>query len=96
MDPADVIIHVVDEGKGINKDFKCEKEILLKYMKYFEKFVKGDKTLDDIDISVHCDITIFQWLMNYVKKAAKAESDGRSSSLAFFRVETYKPTFGNI
>jgi len=24
--------------------------------------------LDDIDISVHCDINIFDWLMKYVHK----------------------------
>lgn len=35
-------------------------------MKYFEKYIVDQKSLDDIDISVHCDIVIFEWLMNYV------------------------------
>ena len=35
-------------------------------MKYFEKYLSDSKSLDDIDISVHCDITIFDWLMRYV------------------------------
>ena len=35
-------------------------------MKYFEKYLADQKSLDDIDISVHCDINIFEWLMNYV------------------------------
>lgn len=37
-------------------------------MKYFEKYLAGQDTkdLDDIDISVHCDIKIFDWLMRYV------------------------------
>ena len=36
-------------------------------MKYFEKFLKGASSIDDIDISVHCDINIFEWLMKYLK-----------------------------
>lgn len=35
-------------------------------MKYFEKYLADQKALDEIDISVHCDIQIFEWLMNYV------------------------------
>jgi len=37
-------------------------------MKYFDKYLAEEKTedLDDIDISVHCDIKIFDWLMQYV------------------------------
>jgi Domain of unknown function (DUF3342) len=35
-------------------------------MKYFEKYLADQKSLDEIDISVHCDISIFEWLMNYV------------------------------
>ena len=35
-------------------------------MKYFEKYLSDQQTLDDIDISVHCDISIFDWLMKYV------------------------------
>ena len=35
-------------------------------MKYFDKFINNDKSLDDIDISVHCDINIFDWLMKYI------------------------------
>lgn len=37
-------------------------------MKYFEKYLCDSKNLDDIDISVHCDVNIFDWLMKYVHK----------------------------
>ena len=37
-------------------------------MKYFEKYLSDSKTLEDIDISVHCDIGIFDWLMRYIHK----------------------------
>lgn len=30
--------------------------------------VRRKASLDDIDISVHCDINIFDWLMRYVKR----------------------------
>lgn len=55
-----------DENKKINKDFRCEQGVLLHEMKYFEKYIKGANSLDDIDISVHCDINIFEWLMRYL------------------------------
>ena len=35
-------------------------------MKYFENYLCDQKSIEEIDISVHCDINIFEWLMNYV------------------------------
>lgn len=36
-------------------------------MKYFEKFLsENENGYDDIDISVHCDVEIFEWLMNFI------------------------------
>ena len=61
-----VVIHVCDEGKKKTQDFKCERELLMVHMKYFEKYLADQKCIDDLDISVHCDIHIFEWLMNYV------------------------------
>jgi hypothetical protein len=63
-----IIIHVCDENKKMTKDFKCEKALLVTHMKYFEKYLSESKTLDDIDISVHCDIGIFDWLMRFIHK----------------------------
>jgi hypothetical protein len=37
-------------------------------MKYFEKYLSDSKSLDDIDISVHCDINIFDWLMRFIHR----------------------------
>lgn len=43
-------------------------------MKYFEKYLCDNKNIEDIDISVHCDINIFDWLMRYIhKKEPKLE-----------------------
>tara|TARA_B110000285_G_C15113937_1_gene612887 strand:+ start:477 stop:872 length:396 start_codon:yes stop_codon:yes gene_type:complete len=63
-----IIIHVCDENKKMNKDFKCDKNLLITNMKYFEKYLSDSKSIDDIDISVHCDINIFDWLMRYIHR----------------------------
>lgn len=52
----------------MNKDFRCDKSLLVSNMKYFEKYLSDSKSSDDIDISVHCDINIFDWLMKYIHK----------------------------
>lgn len=52
--------------RKLKKTSNANKDILLKEMKYFEKHLKMTDSADDIDISVHCDIKIFEWLMNYL------------------------------
>ena len=37
-------------------------------MPYFQKYLS--EKLIDAEISVHCDIKIFEWLINYIKKRA--------------------------
>lgn len=62
-----VIIHVCDENQKISRDFCCKRDILVQHMKYFHKFLsENDQGYDDIDISVHCDVEIFEWLMAYI------------------------------
>ncbi len=51
--PDYTIIHVIDENKNKEKDFKCSLKILLKHMKYFEKHLNSPDASEDIDISVH-------------------------------------------
>lgn len=64
-----VVIKVCDEARQITKDFVCQQDLLLREMRYFH----GDMTEDDSttrmasDITVHCDITIFNWLMSYIQ-----------------------------
>jgi len=63
-----IVIHVCDENRGINKDFTCRKDVLLSEMAYFQSYLNGSEASDDIDISVHCDIQIFQWLIKYLNE----------------------------
>lgn len=43
-------------------------------MGYFRDITSG-QSLEDVDISVHCDVTIFEWLMDWLKAQAKDDSD---------------------
>jgi hypothetical protein len=62
-----ILIHVCDENRQITKDFCCYRNILVEHMKYFEAFlVENENGYDDIDISVHCDVDIFEWLMSFI------------------------------
>jgi len=63
-----IVIHVCDENKKKNQDFKCDRILLVAHMKYFEKYLADSKNIEDIDISVHCDINIFDWLMRYIHR----------------------------
>ena len=38
---------------------------------YFLRDITSGQSLEDVDISVHCDVTIFEWLMDWLKAQAK-------------------------
>ena len=62
-----LVIHVYDENRQLGRDFYCQKDHLQKYMLYFQPYLKEGQDFDDIDISVHCDVKIFDWLLRYVE-----------------------------
>lgn len=68
----EILIHVCDEVKGISKDFMCPQKLLVVKMGYFSDVTAGQR-LEDMDISVHCDLQIFEWLMRWVKKDTLSE-----------------------
>eukprot|EP00112_Aurelia_sp_Birch-Aquarium-sp1_P020299 Seg52.3 transcript_id=Seg52.3/GoldUCD/mRNA.D3Y31 product="putative protein KIAA1841-like" protein_id=Seg52.3/GoldUCD/D3Y31 len=71
---ANIVIHVCDEAKNVKQDFSCPRDLLINGMKYFADYLSNDTDRwEDVDISVHCDVLIFDWLMKYVK-----QGDGRS------------------
>ncbi|XP_039593912.1 uncharacterized protein KIAA1841 homolog isoform X4 [Polypterus senegalus] len=64
-----MVIHVCDEAKGLKQDFVCPRDLLVKEMQYFAEYLSMDaQRWEEVDISVHCDIQIFDWLMSYVKR----------------------------
>lgn len=41
-------------------------------MKYFAEYLSTDaQRWEEVDISVHCDVQIFDWLMKYVKRGSR-------------------------
>ncbi|XP_072293260.1 SANT and BTB domain regulator of class switch recombination [Eucyclogobius newberryi] len=69
-----MVIHVCDETKSLKQDFTCPRELLVKEMRYFSEYLSVDaQRWDEVDISVHCDIQIFDWLMNYVRRNSGGE-----------------------
>ena len=60
----EITIHVCDDAKNLKKDFTCPRDLLLREMKYFQDYLSTDiQKWEDVDISVHCDIKIFDWLI---------------------------------
>lgn len=64
-----MVIHVCDEAKNLQKDFVCPRDLLISEMKYFAEYLSVDaQRWEEVDISVHCDVHIFDWLIRYVKR----------------------------
>ncbi|KAL3668254.1 hypothetical protein V7S43_006348 [Phytophthora oleae] len=61
-----VVIHVFDEFRKSSKEFTCQRDLLLDKMKYFQAYLNEANEHDEIDISVHCDVEIFELLMEYM------------------------------
>ena len=61
-----IMIHVIDDNKSQKKDFQFSRSLLVRYMKYFDKCLKKISENDEIDISIHCDASIFEWLLSYI------------------------------
>ncbi|POM64556.1 Hypothetical protein PHPALM_19897 [Phytophthora palmivora] len=61
-----VVIHVFDECRKTSKEFTCQRDLLLAKMKYFQAYLNEANEHDEIDISVHCDVEIFELLMEYM------------------------------
>jgi len=60
--------------KIVKKDFSCDRNLIFSEMKYFESFllnkINNGSLLNNskIEIDVHCDIEVFEWLMAYLLK----------------------------
>lgn len=56
----------------VKQDFHCPRDLLVHEMHYFAEYFATDaQRWEDVDISVHCDVQIFDWLMKYVKRGTK-------------------------
>jgi len=78
---GEVIIHVCDDNKKVTKNFICNKERLLSHMKFFNRFKAEGTKLEDLDISIHCDINIFEWLMLYLHNPSTQKLSIKSTNV---------------
>ncbi|KAI5622822.1 hypothetical protein C0J50_17700, partial [Silurus asotus] len=73
-----MVIHVCDEAKNLKQDFECPRDLLIREMRYFAEYLSMDaQRWEEVDISVHCDVEIFDWLMNYVKRNSSEDQPGK-------------------
>ncbi|XP_054100921.1 SANT and BTB domain regulator of class switch recombination isoform X17 [Callithrix jacchus] len=77
-----MVIHVCDEAKNLKEDFICPRDLLISEMKYFAEYLSMDaQRWEEVDISVHCDVHIFNWLIKYVKRNTEENKDGEMPTL---------------
>ena len=60
------MIHVIDDSKNEKRNFTFSRSLLVRYMKYFDRCLKKISDNEEIDISIHCDAEIFEWLLSYI------------------------------
>ena len=71
------IFHVTCLNVVAKKDFTCPRDLIVEEMRYFADYLSTDvHVYDDVDISVHCDIGIFDWLMQYAKRGLLEDTTG--------------------
>ncbi|RMX59635.1 hypothetical protein pdam_00010483 [Pocillopora damicornis] len=74
-----MVIHVCDESKNLKQDFTCPRDLLISEMRYFAEYLSVEaQRWEEVDISVHCDVQIFDWLMKYVKRRLPDKSKSRT------------------
>ena len=47
-------------------------------MRYFDDYLSSSESRqwEEVDISVHCDVSVFNWLMTYAKRGLKEGPTG--------------------
>ncbi len=64
-----IIKSVLIKFSSVKQDFTCPRDLLISEMRYFAEYLSVEaQRWEEVDISVHCDVQIFDWLMKYVKR----------------------------
>ena len=66
---------------AVKQDFVCSRPLLAEEMLYFASYLSGQPSEDkaEVEISVHCDVAIFTWLMSYVKRGMNEDHVGKAT-----------------
>ena len=81
----DAIVNIV---VPVKQDFQCPRDLLIHEMRYFAEYLSVDaQRWEEVDISVHCDVQIFDWLMRYVKRSLvnKGKPEERKPKLGKYK-----------
>ncbi|CAF0730699.1 unnamed protein product [Rotaria sordida] len=71
---SQISITVCDEAKILQRQFSCNRSLLIREMRYFADYLKDEPDqVEEVDISVHCDLDIFQWLMSFVNRSSSSK-----------------------
>jgi hypothetical protein len=71
---SQITITVCDEAKSLKRQFTCNRSLLIREMRYFADYLKDEPDqIEEVDISVHCDLDIFQWLMLFVNRRSSSK-----------------------
>lgn len=74
---------------SVKQDFTCPRDLLISEMRYFAEYLSVEaQRWEEVDISVHCDVQIFDWLMKYVKRRIPDKNKNG--------VEEKKPKLGEL
>ncbi|KAI9004178.1 hypothetical protein BC832DRAFT_615246 [Gaertneriomyces semiglobifer] len=65
---AKAIIRVFDESRNARKDFHCHTALLLREMSYFSRYILNRISDNCVEIDVHCDLEVFEWLMAFISR----------------------------
>jgi len=73
-DSSQITITVCDEAKSLKRQFTCSRSLLIREMRYFADHLKDEPDqIEEVDISVHCDLDIFQWLISFVNRRSSSK-----------------------
>jgi hypothetical protein len=60
-----VQITVIDASHKLRRQYTCKRQILLHSMRYFKTILEKEEN-KHVDLSIHCDVSIFEWLLEYI------------------------------
>ncbi|KNC97460.1 uncharacterized protein SPPG_07378 [Spizellomyces punctatus DAOM BR117] len=72
MAGSDIVIHVYDENRNAKRDFFCKRSLLIGQMSYFSSYLYDRTAEENVEIDVHCDVEVFEWLMAYITRRKPA------------------------
>ncbi|TPX68694.1 hypothetical protein SpCBS45565_g02920 [Spizellomyces sp. 'palustris'] len=75
MAGSDIVIHVYDENRNAKRDFFCKRSLLIGQMSYFSSYLYDRTAEENVEIDVHCDVEVFEWLMAYITRRKPAFGD---------------------